>query len=72
MSPGPFYSRCKVGELDGNEWDEHAQKRPGVYFRFSNMSQLSKLLSKVESTIIILIVMVTLIVIIRADNHGTV
>jgi len=30
---GPFYSRCKVGELDGNEWDEHAQKRPGVYFR---------------------------------------
>ena len=29
-----------MGELDGNEWDEHAQKRPGVYFRFSNISQL--------------------------------
>ena len=70
ISPGPFYSRCKVGELDGNEWDEHAQKRPGVYFRFSNISQLvfrrgrlSKLLL-VESTSIILIMMVTLIVII--------
>ena len=36
LLPGPFYSRCKVGELDGNEWDEHAQKRPGVYFRYSN------------------------------------
>ena len=30
---GPFYSRCKIGELNGNENDEHAKKRPGVYFR---------------------------------------
>ena len=30
---GPFYSRCKIGELNGNENDVHAKKRPGVYFR---------------------------------------
>ena len=33
----PFYSRCKIGELNGNEGDdgldEHANKKPGVYFR---------------------------------------
>ena len=30
----PFYSRCKIGELNGNEDDEHAKKKPGVYFRY--------------------------------------
>jgi len=30
---GIFYSRCKIGELNGNEMDEHGKKRPGVYFR---------------------------------------
>ena len=30
---GIFYSRCKIGELSGNEEDEYAKKRPGVYFR---------------------------------------
>jgi hypothetical protein len=31
---GPFYSRCKIGELNGNEVEEYAKKRPGVYFRY--------------------------------------
>ncbi|TRY73653.1 hypothetical protein TCAL_08799 [Tigriopus californicus] len=30
---GIFYSRCKVGQLNGNEMEEYAKKRPGVYFR---------------------------------------
>eukprot|EP00095_Tigriopus_kingsejongensis_P008816 maker-scaffold1015_size70757-snap-gene-0.10 protein:Tk08816 transcript:maker-scaffold1015_size70757-snap-gene-0.10-mRNA-1 annotation:"hypothetical protein DAPPUDRAFT_305821" len=30
---GIFYSRCKVGQLNGNEAEEYAKKRPGVYFR---------------------------------------
>ena len=25
--------RCKIGELNGNEVDEYAKKKPGVYFR---------------------------------------
>jgi len=29
----PFYSRCKIGELNGNEEDEDTKKKPGVYFR---------------------------------------
>ena len=36
----PFYSRCKIGELNGNEGtdgyggvNENAAKKPGVYFR---------------------------------------
>jgi hypothetical protein len=32
---GPFYSRCKIGELNGNEVEEYAKKRPGVYFRYN-------------------------------------
>eukprot|EP00096_Caligus_rogercresseyi_P016873 TRINITY_DN996_c0_g2_i3.p1 TRINITY_DN996_c0_g2~~TRINITY_DN996_c0_g2_i3.p1 ORF type:complete len:1255 (-),score=221.80 TRINITY_DN996_c0_g2_i3:184-3948(-) len=30
---GIFYSRCKVGQLNGNEEEEYARRRPGVYFR---------------------------------------
>ncbi len=30
---GIFYSRCKIGQLNGNEVEEYAKKRPGVYFR---------------------------------------
>ena len=30
---GIFYSRCKIGELNGNEEEEYAKKKPGVYFR---------------------------------------
>jgi len=30
---GPFYSRCKIGELNGNEEEEYAKRKPGVYFR---------------------------------------
>ena len=33
QSLGIFYSRCKIGELNGNEVEEYAKKRPGVYFR---------------------------------------
>ena len=29
----PFYSRCKIGELNGNEVEEFAKKKPGVYFK---------------------------------------
>ena len=31
---GIFYSRCKIGELSGNEEEDYAKKRPGVYFRY--------------------------------------
>ena len=30
---GIFYSRCKIGQLNGNEEEEYARRRPGVYFR---------------------------------------
>ena len=30
---GIFYSRCKIGQLNGNEEEEYAKKRPGVYFK---------------------------------------
>ena len=30
---GIFYSRCKIGQLNGNEVEEYARRRPGVYFR---------------------------------------
>ena len=30
---GIFYSRCKIGQLSGNEELEYAKRRPGVYFR---------------------------------------
>ncbi len=26
-------SRCKIGQLNGNEVEEYAKRRPGVYFR---------------------------------------
>ena len=39
----PFYSRCKIGELNGNEGtdgyggvNENAAKKPGVYFRYGD------------------------------------
>ena len=28
-----FFSRCKIGQLNGNEVEEYARRRPGVYFR---------------------------------------
>jgi hypothetical protein len=31
---GIFYSRCKIGELNGNEAEEYAKRKPGVYFRY--------------------------------------
>jgi len=42
---GPFYSRCKIGQLNGNEKDEYAMRKPGVYFRlerdlYSRIDQL--------------------------------
>ena len=30
---GIFYSRCKIGQLNGNEEEEYARMTPGVYFR---------------------------------------
>jgi hypothetical protein len=33
---GIFYSRCKIGQLNGNEVEEYAKRRPGVYFRLRN------------------------------------
>lgn len=30
---GVFFSRCKIGQLNGNEEEEYARRRPGVYFR---------------------------------------
>ena len=30
---GIFYSRCKIGQLNGNEVEDYAKKKPGVYFR---------------------------------------
>ena len=30
---GSFFSRCKIGQLNGNEVEEYARRKPGVYFR---------------------------------------
>ena len=29
----PFFPRCKIGQLNGNEVEEYARRKPGVYFR---------------------------------------
>ena len=43
---GIFYSRCKIGQLSGNEELEYAKRRPGVYFRSINLVTLQADLEK--------------------------
>ena len=40
---GPFYSRCKVGQLSGNEELEYAKLKPGVYFRYVRLTSELKI-----------------------------